>query len=537
MWQGKSRTVMAEIGFGSGLNFLRAWTLFEQTASHEQHLYYYAFEQNPLATEDILKQLAPYSSEFTVRLDRLIADYPLRIGGWHTLQLSPQVTLTFIIDDVKRALPQLNTPVDAWLLNEQPQMFDHIERLSRKGTRLSAPPATDNIQRELEHIGFEVSASKNMITGVFQKETRPTFYKPKPQKIAIIGGGIAGAAMSHALVHRKCDVTIFEKNALAAGGSGNDRGLCNPRISSQRGGEADFYSPAFNLAYNRFRKISKDHDIGFSACGSLHLMSDEAKHKRYHSFVENWGWNVDHARIINEADASDIAGVPISQASLYMPQGSMVSPYRVTHYLSQSAKIILKDISSITASQSGWAVDGDYFDCVILCGGYDVLKFAEARTLPLEKIRGQITKISATDIFSKLKTNLCYGGYASAPENGEAFLGSTFQKWMEDEKLRVEDDEDNLSKLKAVAPHLAENLEVIGGRASFRCAANDRAPVIGQIHDAENLYISTAHGSHGILSSLMGAEFLAAKICGEPQILPQSTEKYLSPSRFKKKNI
>ena len=133
-----------------------------------------------------------------------------------------------------------------------------------------------------------------MTAGLFERETRPVFYKSKPQKVAVIGGGIAGAAMGYALFTRGCNVTIFEKNGLATGGSGNERGLCNPRISAQRGGEADFYSPAFNLAYNRFKKISEQYDIGFSACGSIHLISDKAKDKRYHSFTGNWGWHQDH---------------------------------------------------------------------------------------------------------------------------------------------------------------------------------------------------------------------------------------------------
>lgn len=552
-WSGKSRFVIAETGFGTGLNFLCAWDLFEKTTTSGQHLHYYSVEKFPLSSAEILKYLGHWSSKFGGRLEKLIAEYPLRIGGWHTLNLTPQVTLTLMFDDVNRAIPQLNTPVDCWFLDghapaKNPDMwsenvFQNIGRLSRNGTRFATFTAAGIVKNGLAQVGFTIrkakgfGTKKDMTTGIFEKETRQVFYKQKPQRIAVIGGGIAGAAMSYALSTRGCDVTIFEKNGLASGGSGNERGLCNPRISAHRGGEADFYSPAFNLAYHRFTEISKQHDIGFAASGSIHLISDDAKDKRYHSFAQNWGWHRDHARIIDQTETSDMGGVPLGHASLYMPEGSMVSPFKTTHYLAQKARVVLKNIPSLTPRQSKWIVDDEEFDCVALCGGFDVLKFKETQTLPLEKIRGQVTKVKATPLFENLKSNLCYGGYASLAEQGEAIIGSTFQKWMDDTHLRAEDDDDNLSKLREVAPHLAENLEVIGGRASFRCAANDRAPVIGQIHDAENLYISTAHGSHGILSSMMGAEFLASKICGEHQILPASTDKYLSPSRFKKKNI
>ena len=497
LWGGKSRFVISEIGFKSLSNLLKTWEKFEKTTSPGQNLHYYAIEKHPLSIHDLQK-----TSEISGKwLDKLLSLYPMRVEGWHTIRLSAQVTLTLIFDSIDRALPEMQTLVDEWFLN---------------GTELS-DVLSQNIKRLTKTDNSHSLIKKN-----------------RPHKIAVIGGGIAGTALAYTLSLRGCDVTLFEKNGLASGGSGNQRGLCNPRISAGKGSEADFYSPAFNLAHRIFADISKEHDIGFKACGSLHMISDDNKDKRYHGFKKNWGWHDEHARIISAAESSDVAGINILQPSFYFEGAGMVSPQKATEYFAQSAKIILREITKIEEAGSIWRIDGEEFECVILAGSFDVLKFPYTRTLPIEKVRGQVTRIKTNPLYDQLRTNLCYGGYASVAENGEAILGSTFQTWIDDPTLRPEDDIDNIDKLKLVTPHLVDGLTVIGGRASFRSAAKDRAPVIGSIHGVENLYTSTAHGSHGILSSIMGAEFLTSKIMGDAHILPKSVERFLSPSRFLK---
>jgi tRNA 5-methylaminomethyl-2-thiouridine biosynthesis bifunctional protein len=532
LWAGKSRFVVTETGFDAGQNFLKIWAEFERTTTTDQHLHYYAIEKHPLSLQGIQKQNEP-----DARLEKLLSLYPMRVEGWHTIRLSAQITLTLIFDAVDRALPEMQTMVDDWFLNKfEPSdiLFQNIKRLSKAGARLSALTTNDAIQNGLRQSGFTVSTDQQITTAIFENGTTPILIKKsKPEKVAIIGGGIAGATLAYSLSSRGCNVTIFEKNGLASGGSGNDRGLCNPRISAGKGSEADFYSPAFNLAHRLFADISKEHDIGFQACGSLHMISDDNKDKRYHGFKKNWGWHDDHARIISAEESSDAAGIRILQPSLYFEDAGMVSPKKVTQHLAQSAKIVMREMTSLEEVGSNWRIDGEDFDCVILAGSFDVLQFPYTRTLPIEKVRGQVTRIKASPLYNQLKTNLCYGGYASVAENGEAILGSTFQTWITDPALRPEDDIDNIAKLEQVAPHMAEGLTIIGGRASFRSAAKDRAPVIGQIHGVENLYTSTAHGSHGILSSVMGAEFLTSKIMGDAHIFPKSVERFLSPSRFK----
>ncbi|MBL8641455.1 MAG: FAD-dependent 5-carboxymethylaminomethyl-2-thiouridine(34) oxidoreductase MnmC [Alphaproteobacteria bacterium] len=536
-WGTKERVVLADMSFGAGSHFLSVWSRFEETGQKIEHLYYYAFEKNPLSKDDIKKEIG--RSQCDKKLEKLLSLYPSRIEGWHNIRLSPSISLILIFGDIERELPEMQTPVDYWFLTGRcfsPHLVPTLKRLSHNKSYLSSYMQNPDEQNKLEEAGFRpIRTEKNSVTYIYNDGPRPqeSNRKAKPEKIAIIGGGIAGAALAHQLSPYVLDITIFEKNGLASGGSGNDRGLCNPRISASKGPEADFYGPAFHLAHQIFGALSENEDLGFKSCGSLHLISDDNKEKRYHGFKDNWGWHDTHARIIDAKESSDIAGINLHYPCLYLPDAGMICPRKATQRLSQSANIIISKVQKLEECGSHWRIDGQYFDCVILAGSFDVIDFPYTHKLPIQKIRGQVTYVQTTERYNRLKTNLCYGGYASVAEDGKAILGSTFQTWIDDASLRPEDDIDNIDKLKLVVPSLAKDLTVSGGRASFRSAAKDRAPVIGQIHGVENLYISTAHGSHGLLSSIMGAEFLTSRILGDAHILPRSVERFLSPSRFK----
>ncbi len=547
-WLGKDSFVIAETGFGTGLNFLCAWTEFERTAQPQQKLHYYSFEKYPLSGAEIEKYLVQWAHEFGGRLEKLIAHYPMRVGGWHTIYVSPQVTLTVIFDDVNRAIPELDTQVDCWFLDghapaKNPDMwsdivFTHIGRLSVAGARFATFTAAGAVRRGLQAVGFNVSktqafgAKKDMTIGVFEGQGKHSGASHSYQKIAVIGGGIAGAAVAAALTREGCDVVVFEKNGIASGASGNVRGLCNPRITALREIESDFYGPAFSRANKLYQDISKHTDIGYVTCGSMHLINDERKDKRYRLFPDNWAWHHDHARVLDPVEASRIAGVDIAQSVLFLPDAAMVCPRAVTEYLVRGIHIIQKDITDIAQTGDGWTVDGQNFDAVVLAGGYEVNRFSQVAHIPLQKVRGQITEVEATPEYNKLKTNLCYSGYASVAENGKAVIGSTFQYWVDDVAVLDADDIENLEKLAEYLPQVAEGLRVIGSRAAFRCAAKDRLPVIGEVAGYKGLYLSTGHASHGLLSAVMAAEMVVVKLCGLPQILPRSVDMLLSSGRL-----
>lgn len=538
-WDGRDRFTICETGFGTGLNFLNAWTLFEKTARSGAQLTYISFEKYPLSKDEILKYLGHWSGEFGGRLEQLAVLYPLRVGGWHKIRVSDRVTLLLIFDDVNRALPQLDFGVDCWFLDghapaKNPEMwsefvFSNMGRLSRAGARVATFTAAGFVRRGLESVGFQVSKAKgygrkrDMSVGVFAGAGKQDDLRPIPSRVAVIGGGIAGTSITDSLKTRGIEVDLYEKTGLASGGSGNVRGLFNPRLTAQQGNESDFYSAAFALAVRAFEKLQSSYDIGYVRCGSLHLSTDETKEKRFTGFLNSWGWYKDHAYPVTREQAEDLSGVPVKYGGLYLSDAGVVSPFKVVEILAENVNVVAKEITSLDPLR------GNY-DAVVLAGAADVAKFSQTSDLPVSTVRGQVSLIETPDVFLKLKSNLCYGGYASLPFDGKMVVGSTFQPWLDDLALREEDHADVLRKLFDVVDGF-DGGSVIGGRAAFRCASKDRVPLIGEVE--ENLYISTAHGSHGLITSLLGAEVIAAQVTGEVCPVPQNVSRYFSPIRFK----
>ncbi|MEH6548306.1 MAG: hypothetical protein V7701_17855, partial [Sneathiella sp.] len=95
-WQDTDRFVIGELGFGTGLNFLAAWKLFEETTTPSHSLDFVSFEKYPLTPEKIADYLQPWQEILGGRLQTLMAQYPPIIPGFHRLLLTDRITLTLI---------------------------------------------------------------------------------------------------------------------------------------------------------------------------------------------------------------------------------------------------------------------------------------------------------------------------------------------------------------------------------------------------------------------------------------------------------
>lgn len=342
-------------------------------------------------------------------------------------------------------------------------------------------------------------------------------------KIAIIGGGMAGCALAYILRQSGAEPIIYEAGpTLASGASGNSCGLYNPRFSALRGAESDFYAAAYAQVLQTFAGLD---DVNWTPCGSLHLMTSDKIRERLHKTQKNWRWEAAQMRLVDAAEASEIAGIELAFEALYLPQGGSVSPKKLCAAYARNVDVHL-NTPITTLAQTDAPV-------TVLACGPAVAHFAPE--LPLIPVRGQITQVAATTNSAALQCNLCHSGYMTPAQGGVHTLGATFQPDQENTDLRQDDDQENMDKLAEIVPGLEQGLTVTGQRASVRATSRNRFPIIGLLPGHSNVYLSAAHGSYGILSSLMGALLLADMILDRPHCLPSDVIKALSPTRFKKR--
>ncbi len=346
-------------------------------------------------------------------------------------------------------------------------------------------------------------------------------------KVAIIGGGLAGTSCASVLNQYGSDCIIYESGKdVASGASGNALGLYNPRFSAERTAQAEYYIRAFELALKVFPSLG---DIGWNPCGALHLITDEKKQARFTKMAENWAWSDDEMYLSDIPETQELSGlnspVNILHSAVFLGWSGMVKPGEMCKAYAANSKakietgIRVENLNDIDA------------DIIILANSAGVLNFPQAAHLPIQTIRGQVTHVKATERSQDIKTALCYSGYITPAVDGMHMVGSTFQRWLEHTDILSDDDVDNIAKLEAAVPGLTEGMKVVGHRAAVRSASKDQFPIVGKLRD--NLYISAAHGSHGILSSLMAAHILGAMIMGTPCPVPEETLQALSPMRYK----
>lgn len=519
-WAGRDHFCIFETGFGTGLNILAVWKLFEETAGPHQRLDLMSVEKYPLSRDQIRAALAPW--DLQPYLDRLLDLYPLRIPGFHRINLSDRVTLTLIFDDVHDALPQMNTAIDAWFLDGfapaknpdmwSPALFAQIARLSAPGATLASFTAVGHVRRGLKEAGFAIERRKgfgwkyHMTAGVFAgpAEGRPANPVRRSGTVAVVGAGLAGLSAAWHLKRAGFDVAVYDDAGVAAGASGNSAGIMNPKLTAQRSAQSDWYAFAYDYALRFIRDLG----VPLRACGSLHLQTSDDKRRKFEAYAANLNWHADHMALLD--DASDVAGVPVHVPCLFYPDAAVTSPRAVCAALARGLDI-----------RKG-APQGDV---IVLANGAGVKDFCD---LPIESVRGQVSRLRTS---VPNKTNLCYGGYFT-PQNddGTHMCGATFQPWDRDASVRDDDHARNVAQLKAAIPSIGD-VSVVDGWTGFRAAAKDRHPVVGVCGD---YIVSVAHGSHGLISGIAAGAVLAAILSGQPMPAGADAINSLDPARFRK---
>jgi tRNA 5-methylaminomethyl-2-thiouridine biosynthesis bifunctional protein len=160
------RLVIGETGFGTGLNFLCAWQLFEQHAVAGARLHFVSVEKYPFSPADLQRALALWP-ELKPFADQLLAHYVAIHQGFQRLTLANgRVTLTLLIGDALEQLPQLDAQIDAWFLDgfapaKNPDMwtaelFVELARLAAPGSTISTFTSTGWVRRLLNAAGFKM---------------------------------------------------------------------------------------------------------------------------------------------------------------------------------------------------------------------------------------------------------------------------------------------------------------------------------------------------------------------------------------------
>ena len=191
------RFVIGEIGFGTGLNILAIWQLWQQIRpDNHSHLHIITTEKFPLSKTDLEQALSVWT-ELAGLSQQLIDNYPPPLAGCHRLNwFDERLTIDLWLGDATSSLSQVTGEgkVDAWLLdgfapscNQElwsADLLAQIARLSKNHTTLATFSVASAVKQGLKHQGFTLAKRKGfgkkreMLTASFQpKLTSANFCK------------------------------------------------------------------------------------------------------------------------------------------------------------------------------------------------------------------------------------------------------------------------------------------------------------------------------------------------------------------------
>ncbi len=585
-WQHTPYFVIAELGFGTGLNFLAAWDLWRRTRPPGARLHYIAVEGFPLSPGELRDCVAPWPELADVARG-LLAAYPdpqrgfLRVLPAVTPQERGDCTLTILFGDAAAMLGQLEADVDGWFLDgfapdRNPDMwsdavFGEMARLSRPGATAATYSVAGTVRRGLDAAGFDVARApgfggkREMLRARFRGQTRPSALQPwfarpphaaAPGRAAIVGAGLAGAHTAAALSRRGWRTTVVDQMGKPAGGaSGCPRAVMAPRLTAAPAHDGRFYAAAWRFALS---ELEGRH----ARVGTLQIAQD-GDPARFDDILSAAVLPAAMLSHLDATEASDAAGVRLSHGGLYFPQGGWQEPGVICTALTASSEMRLGTIVSALRHDGGhWhLLDADgrtllEADIVVLAGALGVKDFRETSWLPIEARRGQLTISATNEKAAALRTVLSYGGYVTPAHHGLHVLGATFDHESATD-VRPGDHARNFQDAARIVPGLFESRSDVSGFAAVRCMSPDHMPIVGPVPDhgpyledfsalrhghpwarypharyQSGLYVLTGLGARGAVSAPLAAELLAAQIGGEPWPLERDLVTALHPARF-----
>lgn len=538
-WQelpARSSFVIGETGFGTGLNFLLAWQLWQKTAPVDAQLFFISTELHPLTQQDLQRALAMWP-DLAPHTEKLLLQYPSLMPGFHWLRFTEErVTLLLLLGDANDTLPQLadsshpdfrNNPwaIDAWFLDgfapaKNPQLWQqsllqYIGDLSKPGTTLATFTAAGHVRRELQAQGFSVGKiagygnKRDMTVARFEKinvqnttrHATPWLLHTQPHKTAdhviVLGAGLAGCHIARALAERGTRVTVLEKHKKPAQeASGNPQGALHTRLSNNSAALAQFGLASFQYATRHYQQ--KNLQDYFHRCGLLQLNDTAHEENLQQDFFQI---SPELLQQLDATQASVTAGILLTRGGNWLPQAGWAEPQSICQQLLDHPAITVQydtAIADFQRTDNTWQLLDPQKKLVvsathiIIACANQTAAFAETAWLPMRAVRGQITFLPVTLSSNKLQCVLCDEGYITPAADSQDMkgihcVGASFIPGDTDCTLRDDEQQHNLRLLTDISTLLANEWPdlPLQGRAALRSTTPDHLPMVGALPDRD----------------------------------------------------
>ncbi|MFT4726316.1 MAG: tRNA 5-methylaminomethyl-2-thiouridine biosynthesis bifunctional protein [Granulosicoccus sp.] len=366
------------------------------------------------------------------------------------------------------------------------------------------------------------------------KGIRNELCKPRNNRVAIVGAGLAGCWLARILAEQGIPVTLYEKQtSVATAASGNPAGIAKPFVTRNPSLAMSFHCIAHQHLLNRLRLFDLEASAEFTRCGVLQLVEKSYPASNYFTSLE-------------ALEAADVAGATLNSHALNFASAGWLNPKQLCCNLVIHPLITLvlgKQITSIRDSGTRLEVghspgtrhghdlrsdsgkdpkadcetrfraeyesgpekthrlefqDGKsaYAEHIVLTTGSATHLIPDASDLPITAARGQISRFSLSkkSVAPKCVVN---GKHYVIPDGQSLLVGASFHRDNTDTTVSEIDHAANLAGLRQLLPTLNVDPHAVAGYVGVRATTPDRLPIVGPLPDfgaAAKIYSDIQHG-------------------------------------------
>jgi len=567
-WRDRAGFTVCETGFGMGLSFLALWQAWRDDPQRPRRLHMLSIEGHPFeraALKAALRSHLPGSLQGLAR--QLVEQWPPLLPGLHRLEFEGgAVTLTLAFGPAGPLAPRLSARVDAYFLDGfapsrnpamwTPELLADLARLAAPDATLASWTSAGHVRRALEQAGFAVRREPGyggkweMIRGERVRDAAaPGSSDDDGADVLVVGAGLAGAGVAHALALRGRRVVVLD--AGGPGHAGHLAAALTPVVARDDNPRARLSRAGSQRALRRWSALPAD--AAPLRCGTLQLERDAGRAATLAGTVAALAPPAEWAREVGPAEAAALAGVPVSRGGVFFGDGLLVRPAPLIDALLATPGIerIPGVAAGLRASPAGWQVH-DAAGAVLAEASQVVLANAAGapallarcglleglpRLGQMHALAGEVTLLPATALGGGPRCVVGGEGYLLPAVDGWCVAGSTYAHGATQSHVGEAGQRTNLDKaagllgpqVTAAAAWTALRPGTLPGWAGWRAVLPGRLPAIGAVPGAAGLWLATGYASRGLSWSALAGDLIAAQLCGEPWPLETDLAAQVAP--------
>ena len=337
-----------------------------------------------------------------------------------------------------------------------------------------------------------------------------------PRRVALIGGGLAGACAAWALARRGCEVTLFERDRIASGASGAAVGALQPLLGMRLSLRSLNYE-GFLRTSSLVRELLVEGRT-WRQPGVLRLALQDELAERWSGVMERLPAGLASWKEPADCRALEPRLSDRVRAGVWIPEGKFVDiPALIGALLSHADARVYEGVGvrGLDASATGVSLTLDSgeracFDEVVVCSGAQAPEPLRGESLTLAPYMGVLAAYGGVDA---PRVALSHRGYISAWRDGSVLVGTVDRRPPFEDEPSAATIEELRGRLEAVlGPQPDAHLLKVW--CGVRPALADHEPVVRRSSSLERAWIFTGFGGRGLLMGPLLSESLAAELCG-----------------------